>query len=232
MAGGKFRPRQSRRADRLQRHPGRRQDRDRHRAGRPTSAARFGWDTVEIDGNVDGGRSSRRCTARASATAGRRRSCCAPCRAAASRPSSGARRRISSASSRTNGRRSSTSWRRAMAERTPGRHARDGREGEVRHAARRSTRRSAMRSRRSRATRPDIVGLSADLAKYTDILPFRDAFPDRFFNVGMAEQNLIAVVGGPRQDRPHGLLHHLRGVRDAARLRFHRDRLRAFATRT
>src|SRR6185295_10069969 len=43
---------------------------------------------------------------------------------------------------------------------------------------------------------PDIVGLSADLAKYTDILPFRDAFPDRFFNVGMAEQNLIAVSAG------------------------------------
>ena len=44
--------------------------------------------------------------------------------------------------------------------------------------------------------RPDIVGLSADLAKYTDMLPFCDAFPDRFFNVGMAEQNLIAISAG------------------------------------
>ena len=44
--------------------------------------------------------------------------------------------------------------------------------------------------------RSDIVGLSADLAKYTDIAPFRDAFPERFFNVGMAEQNLIAVSAG------------------------------------
>jgi len=44
--------------------------------------------------------------------------------------------------------------------------------------------------------RPDIVGLTADLGKYTDILPFRDAFPERFFNVGMAEQNLIAVAAG------------------------------------
>ena len=44
--------------------------------------------------------------------------------------------------------------------------------------------------------RKDVVGLSADLAKYTDILPFRDAFPERFFNVGMAEQNLIAVSAG------------------------------------
>jgi transketolase len=44
--------------------------------------------------------------------------------------------------------------------------------------------------------RSEIVGLTADLGKYTDILPFRDAFPDRFFNVGMAEQNLIAVAAG------------------------------------
>jgi len=43
---------------------------------------------------------------------------------------------------------------------------------------------------------PEIVGLTADLGKYTDIHPFRDAFPDRFFNVGMAEQNLIAVSAG------------------------------------
>jgi transketolase len=44
--------------------------------------------------------------------------------------------------------------------------------------------------------RPEIVGLTADLGKYTDILPFRDAFPGRFFNVGMAEQNLVAVAAG------------------------------------
>jgi len=44
--------------------------------------------------------------------------------------------------------------------------------------------------------RPEVVGLTADLGKYTDIQPFRDAFPERFFNVGMAEQNLIAVAAG------------------------------------
>lgn len=44
--------------------------------------------------------------------------------------------------------------------------------------------------------KPNIVGLTADLGKYTDIHPFRDAFPDRFFNVGMAEQNLVAVAAG------------------------------------
>lgn len=44
--------------------------------------------------------------------------------------------------------------------------------------------------------RPEVVGLTADLGKYTDILPFAEAFPDRFFNIGMAEQNLIAVSAG------------------------------------
>ena len=57
-------------------------------------------------------------------------------------------------------------------------------------------RRSARRWSPLGRTRPEIVGLTADLGKYTDILPFRDAFPDRFFNVGMAEQNLVAVAAG------------------------------------
>lgn len=43
---------------------------------------------------------------------------------------------------------------------------------------------------------PRIVGLTADLAKYTDILPFAEAFPDRFFNVGMAEQALFGAAAG------------------------------------
>jgi len=42
----------------------------------------------------------------------------------------------------------------------------------------------------------NVVGLTADLGKYTDIFPFRDAFPDRFFNIGMAEQNMVAVAAG------------------------------------
>ncbi len=44
--------------------------------------------------------------------------------------------------------------------------------------------------------RGNIVGLTADLGKYTDIHPFRDAYPERFFNVGMAEQNLVALAAG------------------------------------
>lgn len=46
------------------------------------------------------------------------------------------------------------------------------------------------------ANRPEIVGLTADLAKYTDIHLFRDAYPQRFFQMGMAEQLMIAAAGG------------------------------------
>jgi transketolase len=41
-----------------------------------------------------------------------------------------------------------------------------------------------------------IVGLTADLGKYTDIHLFAQKFPDRFFQVGMAEQNLIGIASG------------------------------------
>lgn len=50
--------------------------------------------------------------------------------------------------------------------------------------------------RRLAEERPDIVGLSADLAKYTDMHIFRDAFPDRFFQTGMAEQALLGAAAG------------------------------------
>lgn len=44
--------------------------------------------------------------------------------------------------------------------------------------------------------RPDIVGLTADLAKYTDLHIFAKAFPDRFYQMGMAEQLLMAASAG------------------------------------
>jgi transketolase len=46
------------------------------------------------------------------------------------------------------------------------------------------------------ATRPEIVGMTADLAKYTDLHLFAQAYPDRFYQMGMAEQLLIAAAGG------------------------------------
>ncbi len=44
--------------------------------------------------------------------------------------------------------------------------------------------------------RSDIVGLTADLAKYTDLHLFAQEFPERFFQLGMAEQLLMASAGG------------------------------------
>jgi len=43
---------------------------------------------------------------------------------------------------------------------------------------------------------PEIVGLSADLAKSTKIGMFGDKFPGRFFNVGIAEQNMFGMAAG------------------------------------
>lgn len=44
--------------------------------------------------------------------------------------------------------------------------------------------------------RTDVVGLSADLAKYTDMHVFREAFPERFFQMGMAEQVMLGAAAG------------------------------------
>ena len=46
------------------------------------------------------------------------------------------------------------------------------------------------------ADKPNIVGLTADLAKYTDLHLFAQAYPDRFYQMGMAEQLLMAAAGG------------------------------------
>ena len=44
--------------------------------------------------------------------------------------------------------------------------------------------------------RPEIVGMTADLAKYTDLHLFAKEYPERFFQMGMAEQLLMAAAGG------------------------------------
>jgi transketolase len=75
-------------------------------------------------------------------------------------------------------------------------------------------------------SQPEIVGLTADLGKYTDILPFRDAYRQRFFNVGMAKQNLVAVAAGLARTGKIPIRHDLWRLRHASRLRFHRHRLR------
>src|SRR5258705_6388968 len=41
-----------------------------------------------------------------------------------------------------------------------------------------------------------IVGLTADLGKYTDMHVFAKAFPERYFQMGMAEQLLFGAAAG------------------------------------
>ena len=43
---------------------------------------------------------------------------------------------------------------------------------------------------------PEVVALTADLGKSTKIGMFGEKFPDRFFNVGIAEQNMFGVAAG------------------------------------
>ncbi len=46
------------------------------------------------------------------------------------------------------------------------------------------------------AAHPEVVGMTADLAKYTDLHLFAQAYPERFFQMGMAEQLLMGSAGG------------------------------------
>ena len=43
---------------------------------------------------------------------------------------------------------------------------------------------------------PEVVALTADLAKSTKIGDFQKEFPDRFFNVGIAEQDMFGIAAG------------------------------------
>ena len=65
-----------------------------------------------------------------------------------------------------------------------------------------------------------IVGLSADLAKYTDIHVLRDEFPDRFYNVGMSEQLMMCAASGLAKEGfiPFALLIPLLSPEDAMTL--------------
>jgi transketolase len=45
-------------------------------------------------------------------------------------------------------------------------------------------------------TRPDVIGMTADLGKYTDLHIFAKEFPDRYYQMGMAEQLLFGAASG------------------------------------
>jgi transketolase len=43
---------------------------------------------------------------------------------------------------------------------------------------------------------PNLVVLDADLVLDTGLIPFRDRYPDRFFECGIAEQDMVSMAGG------------------------------------
>ncbi|QOT80574.1 transketolase family protein [Cupriavidus basilensis] len=44
--------------------------------------------------------------------------------------------------------------------------------------------------------KPDVIGMTADLGKYTDLHLFAKAFPERYYQMGMAEQLLMGAAAG------------------------------------
>lgn len=44
--------------------------------------------------------------------------------------------------------------------------------------------------------KPNVVVLSADLTSSTEVDTFRDTYPERFFSMGIAEQNMLSFAGG------------------------------------
>ncbi|MGT2432238.1 transketolase family protein [Cupriavidus basilensis] len=45
-------------------------------------------------------------------------------------------------------------------------------------------------------SKPDVIGMTADLGKYTDLHLFAKAFPERYYQMGMAEQLLMGAAAG------------------------------------
>src|SRR6218665_492369 len=135
---------------------------------------------------------------RAVASAGRW--CCARGRAAASGASSSARARISCASSPTNGMTWRANWRPRMHNAQTLSHppARTLAMGESEAVVGRPTVRApfSLGLMKAAANHPELVLLTADLGKYTDVADFRARYGERFFNVGMAEQALVGAAAG------------------------------------
>ena len=46
------------------------------------------------------------------------------------------------------------------------------------------------------ARNPKVVVLDSDVATSTQTSLFREAFPDRFYQIGIAEQNMVGIASG------------------------------------
>ena len=57
------------------------------------------------------------------------------------------------------------------------------------------------------ADKPEVVVFSGDLTGSTEVAEFRDTYPDRFFSLGMAEQNMLSWAGGMAREGFRPFLH-------------------------
>ena len=48
--------------------------------------------------------------------------------------------------------------------------------------------------------KPEVVVYSADLTSSCEADLFRDTYPDRFFSMGLTEQNMLSMAGGMARD--------------------------------
>ncbi|MEJ2665621.1 MAG: transketolase C-terminal domain-containing protein [Deinococcales bacterium] len=55
--------------------------------------------------------------------------------------------------------------------------------------------------------KPTVLVLSADLTGSTEIDLFRDTYPERFFSMGMAEQNMLSFAGGLAREGLYPFVH-------------------------
>ena len=66
---------------------------------------------------------------------------------------------------------------------------------------------------------PRIIVFEADIAKSTNTWRFRDRFPDRFFQAGVAELNMVCMAAGASTTGLIPFLQHVRSVRQHEGLR-------------
>ena len=76
------------------------------------------------------------------------------------------------------------------------------------------------------ATDDRVLLLTGDLG-YMALEPFIERFPDRFFNVGVAEQNMVGIATGLAEAGFVPFVYSIVTVRDAPPLRVHPQRTRA-----
>lgn len=55
--------------------------------------------------------------------------------------------------------------------------------------------------------RPNVVVLSADLTSSCEADTFRDTYPDRFFSMGLTEQNMLSMAGGMAREGLYPYVH-------------------------